>query len=123
MTNTSPNPKLKSPHSKLKRQLKSPDLAFNPPLVKSLGGKELGELSVRRAELELSFNRRRRFDSTTEAILLSCGGRHCTATAFCLLSRCNELLGFSEESARRKALLQQYSLSTRKGLDPLLMGL
>ncbi|KAK9231471.1 hypothetical protein WN943_021706 [Citrus x changshan-huyou] len=43
MTNTSPNPKLSSPHSKLKRQLKSPDLAFNPPLVKSLGGKELGE--------------------------------------------------------------------------------
>lgn len=125
MTNRSPNPKLNSPHSKLQRQLRSLDLAFNLPLVKSLGGKKRGELLVKRAELELSFNTRRRFDSTIEAILLSCGERHCTASALCLLSQCNEHMGhgLQRRVGKEEGFITAVELVPRKGLEPIVHGL
>lgn len=78
--------------------LRSLDAALSPPIVKGLSEKDRGDALFKRAELLIAMNRRRRVDSAisdlVEAVKLSCDN----ADAFCLLGRCYEIKGFSDEA-------------------------
>lgn len=103
--------------------LKSLDLALSSPRVKSLAGGERGDALVKRAELKLAVNRRRRVDSAIEdlkeAVRLRIEGDE---RAFCLLGQCYEQKEMREEAkwAFGEALrVQPGSSMARQGLDRL----
>ncbi|KAK9284732.1 hypothetical protein L1049_023909 [Liquidambar formosana] len=100
--------------------LKSLDLALSPPAVKSLSDRERGDALFKRAELQMSVNRRRRVDSAVadlvEAVKLSSDNDK----AFCLLGECYEMKGMKEEA--RKAFeearrVEPGSVAAREGLE------
>ncbi|XP_068314958.1 uncharacterized protein [Pyrus communis] len=71
---------------------KSLDAALSTPCVKTLSEKERGDALVKRAELKLGLNRRRRVDSAVEDLVhaVRLGRAEGDATAFCLLGQCYE---------------------------------
>ncbi|PON84729.1 N-terminal acetyltransferase A, auxiliary subunit [Trema orientale] len=104
--------------------LRSLDLALSPPCVKSLSGRERGDALLKRAELKLAVNRRRRIDSAVqdlvESVRLSDGDGE--SKALCLLGQCYELKGMKEPAreAYEKALrVEPGSVVARQGLDRL----
>ncbi|KAL1566797.1 hypothetical protein AAHA92_02363 [Salvia divinorum] len=86
--------------------LKSLDVALSPPAVKTLSHREKGDALVRRADLLIGLNRKRRVDSAVadleEAVRLSPDN----SRAFCLLGHCYEIKEMREEArtAFHKAL-------------------
>ncbi|KAB2597536.1 hypothetical protein D8674_000456 [Pyrus ussuriensis x Pyrus communis] len=80
--------------------LKSLDAALSPPCVKTLSEKERGDALVKRAELKLGLNRRRRVDSAVEDLVdaVGLGRAEGDATAFCLLGQCYEWKRTREEA-------------------------
>ncbi|GKV23526.1 hypothetical protein SLEP1_g33236 [Rubroshorea leprosula] len=112
--------------------LRSLDLALASPRVRSIQGRERVEALVRRAELKLAVNRKRRVDSAVadleEAVRVSegggggggCGG--VDARAFCVLGECYEFKGMKEEARRafQEALKMDPECGVaRRGLDRL----
>ncbi|KAG4119026.1 hypothetical protein ERO13_D11G053600v2 [Gossypium hirsutum] len=104
--------------------LRSLDLALAFPRVKSLSEKERVEALVRRAELKLAVNKRRRVDwavsDLEEAVKVSDKEVETKTKAFCLLGVCYELKGMREES--RKAFVEALKLEpastlARQGLE------
>ncbi|XP_022978825.1 uncharacterized protein LOC111478668 [Cucurbita maxima] len=86
--------------------LKSLDIALSPPCLKSLSEKEVAKALVKRAELKIAVNRKRRLDSAVEDLLqaVSLGGDD--TKAFCLLGQCYEWKKMKDEArqAFEKAL-------------------
>ncbi|XP_015890572.3 uncharacterized protein LOC107425146 [Ziziphus jujuba] len=107
--------------------LRSLDLALSIPCVKSLSEKERGDALVKRAELKMAVNRKRRIDSAMEDLvesvrLLSDGGSGTESKGLCLLGQCYEWKGMREmaREAFEKALrLEPESIAAREGLDRL----
>ncbi|KAE8694061.1 UDP-glycosyltransferase 91A1-like [Hibiscus syriacus] len=102
--------------------LRSLDLALASHRVKSLSEKERVEALVRRAELKLAVNKKRRVDSAVtdleEAVKVS--ESELKTKAFCFLGVCYELKGMKEES--RKAFeeaikVEPDSTVARQGLE------
>ncbi|KAL3355309.1 hypothetical protein AABB24_019402 [Solanum stoloniferum] len=79
--------------------LRSLDSALSPPAVKSLSEGERADALLKRAELLVALNRKRRVDSALmdlfEALKLDCSDR---AKAFCLLGQCYEIKGLKIEA-------------------------
>ena len=103
--------------------LRALDLALSSSRVRLLAERERGDALVKRAELKLATNRRRRVDSAVEdlveAVRLSGSTK---ATAFCLLGECYERKGMSEEAkeAFEGALrVEPGSVAARQGLERL----
>ncbi|XP_022773894.1 uncharacterized protein LOC111316148 [Durio zibethinus] len=92
--------------------LRSLDLALASPRVKSLSERERVEAMVRRAELKLAVNKRRRVDSAVrdleEAVRMSDQQGAIITKAFCLLGECYEFKGMKEEA--RNALQEALKL-------------
>ncbi|KAK6237893.1 hypothetical protein QUC31_003362 [Theobroma cacao] len=84
--------------------LRSLDLALTSPRSKSLAQRERVEAMVRRAELKLAVNKRRRVDSAVtdleKAIRVSEEEGGVKTRAFCLLGECYELKGMREEAKK-----------------------
>lgn len=103
--------------------LKSMDTALSSPQVKSLTEAERENALVKRAELKLAVNRRRRVDSAVEdleeAVRLSGG---VNSEALCLLGECYEwkgMKGKAKEAFERAFQLEPDSIKARSGLDRL----
>ncbi|XP_004250524.1 uncharacterized protein [Solanum lycopersicum] len=103
--------------------LRSLDSALSPPAVKLLSGGERADALLKRAELLVALNRKRRVDSALmdllEAVKLNCSDR---AKAFCLLGQCYEIKGLKIEAhnAFEEALKVEPDLvSAREGLGRL----
>ncbi|XWS41661.1 hypothetical protein CRYUN_Cryun17cG0101600 [Craigia yunnanensis] len=106
--------------------LRSLDLALASTRVKSLSDRERVEAMVRRAELKLAINKRRRVDSAVtdleEAVRISDEEGAVTAKSFCLLGECYEFKGMREEArnAFEEALkVEPGSSVVRQGLERL----
>ena len=108
--------------------LRSLDLALASSRVKSLAKSERVEALVRRAELKLAVNKRRRVDSAVtdleEAVRMSEAEENCgvKTMAFCLLGECYEFKGLREEAQKafNVALkMEPGSSVARQGLDRL----
>ncbi|GLU13033.1 hypothetical protein SLE2022_296820 [Rubroshorea leprosula] len=109
--------------------LRSLDLALASPRVRSIEGRERVEALVRRAELKLAVNRKRRVDSAVadleEAVRVSeggGGGGGVDVRAFCVLGECYEFKGMKEEARRafQEALKMDPECGVaRRGLDRL----
>ncbi|KAF5454390.1 hypothetical protein F2P56_024059, partial [Juglans regia] len=103
--------------------LRSLDLALSSPRVRSIVGKERGDALVKRAELKLGMNRKRRVDSAVEDLVEA--GRvsgDSNTRAYCLLGECYEWKGRKEEAreAFENALrVQPDSVAARHALDRL----
>ncbi|KAJ9170436.1 hypothetical protein P3X46_018543 [Hevea brasiliensis] len=102
--------------------LKALESALSSPRVKSLEGRERGDALIKRAELKMAVNRRRRVDSAIddlkEGVKLSGEGER----ALCLLGQCYEWKGMREDAkwAFGEALkVQPGSVEARNGLDRL----
>ncbi|XVE86874.1 hypothetical protein DITRI_Ditri18aG0070700 [Diplodiscus trichospermus] len=84
--------------------LRSLDLALASARVKSLSARERTEAMVRRAELKLAVNKRRRVDSAVtdleEVVRMSDREGAVTTKAFCLLGECYEFKGMREEARK-----------------------
>ncbi|XVF17374.1 hypothetical protein REPUB_Repub10bG0116000 [Reevesia pubescens] len=84
--------------------LRSIDLALASPRVKSLSERERVEAMLRRAELKLAVNRRRRVDSAVtdleEAVRVSDEESEVKTRALCLLGECYEFKGLKEEAKK-----------------------
>ncbi|KAK6923847.1 hypothetical protein RJ641_010047 [Dillenia turbinata] len=80
--------------------IKSLDLALSPPAVRSLADRERGDALYKRAEIQLSVNKRRRVESAmgdlVEAVKLSSDN----SKAYDLLGRCYEMKGLKDEAQR-----------------------
>lgn len=94
--------------------------------MKSLSERERRDALVKRAELKMAVNRKRRIDSAmedlVEAVKLSEGGSGAESRGLCLLGQCYEWKGMREmaREAFEKALrLEPQSLAAREGLDRL----
>ncbi|TKY58725.1 hypothetical protein E2542_SST15794 [Spatholobus suberectus] len=103
--------------------IKSLDAALSSPAAKSLSAAERAEALVKRAELKVAVNRRRRVDSAIEDLVeaaeLSDGN---DSEALCLLGKCYEWKGLKEEAkdAFQKVLeVEPDSMEARSGLDRL----
>ncbi|CAN0858301.1 hypothetical protein LINGRAHAP2_LOCUS7181 [Linum grandiflorum] len=73
--------------------LKALDTALTPPQGKALQGKERGDALVKRAELKIAVNKRRRLESAMEDLkeAVECGGGG--EKGYCLLGQCYEWKG------------------------------
>lgn len=78
--------------------IKSLDAALSPPAVKLLSDREKADALVKRAELQMAVNRRRRVDSAVSDLVEAVGLTRDNATAFCLLGQCYELKGMRDEA-------------------------
>lgn len=103
--------------------LRSMDSALSTPHVKSLSAAEHVDALVKRAELKLAVNRRRRVDSAVEdlveAVRLS-EGRN--TAALCSLGECYEWKEMKEkakEAFQRALDLEPESVKAHNGLDRL----
>lgn len=102
--------------------LRSLDVALSVPCVKSLSEKERGDALVKRAELKVAVNRRRRIDSAVEDLVEAASRTESNSTALCLLGQCYEWKGIRDAAreAFEKALrVEPSSLVAREGLDRL----
>lgn len=99
--------------------LKSLDLALSPPAVKMLSESERGDALIRRAELLIGLNRKRRVDSAVEDLLEAIGLSPDNSRAFCLLGHCYEIKEMREEA--RNAF--EKSLELEPGLKEAREGL
>ncbi|KNA03650.1 hypothetical protein SOVF_207080 [Spinacia oleracea] len=102
--------------------LRSLDAALSPPTSKSLSGRERGDALVKRAELQLAVNRRRRIDSALSDLVEAVSLTRDNPKGFCLLGQCYEIKGMKEEAceAFREALkVEPESTVAREGLDRL----
>ncbi|KAF3439195.1 hypothetical protein FNV43_RR17470 [Rhamnella rubrinervis] len=102
--------------------LRSLDVALSIPCVKSLSERERGDALVKRAELKVAVNRRRRIDSAVEDLVEAVSRTESNSKALCLLGQCYEWKGLREEAreAFEKALtVEPGSLVAREGLDRL----
>ncbi|KAL5988446.1 hypothetical protein ACLOJK_036210 [Asimina triloba] len=81
--------------------LRSLDAALSPPASKSLLDAERADALIKRAELQIEINRRRRIDAAVsdlvEALRL-CVGKN--SKAYCLLGSCYETKGMKEEARK-----------------------
>ncbi|KAF7829275.1 putative tetratricopeptide-like helical domain-containing protein [Senna tora] len=103
--------------------LKSMDSALSSPQAKSLSEVERENALVKRAELKVAVNRRRRIESAVEdlveAVRIS-GGKN--SEALCVLGECYEWKGMKDkakESFERAFQLEPDSIKARNGLDRL----
>ncbi|XP_009615438.1 uncharacterized protein [Nicotiana tomentosiformis] len=103
--------------------LKYLDLALSPPAVKALSDGERGDALLKRAELQVALNRKRRVDSAMldllETVKLGCSDQ---AKAFCLLGQCYEMKGLKIEAqnAFEEALkIEPDLVAAREGLGRL----
>ncbi|KAL2498951.1 Tetratricopeptide repeat (TPR)-like superfamily protein [Abeliophyllum distichum] len=78
--------------------LKSLDLALSPPAVKMLAEKERGDALFKRAQLQVSLNRKRRVDSAIEDLVEAVRLSADNAKGFCLLGQCYEMKGLKEDA-------------------------
>ncbi|KAL2521744.1 Tetratricopeptide repeat (TPR)-like superfamily protein [Forsythia ovata] len=78
--------------------LKSLDLALSPPAVKMLAEKERGDALFKRAQLQISLNRKRRVDSAIEDLVEAVRLSADNAKVFCLLGECYEMKGLKEDA-------------------------
>lgn len=102
--------------------LRSLDAALSPPAVKSLSATEKADALVKRAELQLAVNRRRRLDSAVSDLVEAVTLSRDNAKAFCLLGQCYEHKGMREEAldAFKRALdVEPGSTLAREGLGRL----
>lgn len=102
--------------------IRSLDAALSPPASKSLSGRERGDALVKRAELQLAVNRRRRVDSALSDLVEAVSQTRDNPKGFCLLGQCYEIKGMKEEASEafRKALkIDPASTLAREGLDRL----
>ncbi|GAB4848803.1 hypothetical protein Ancab_003597 [Ancistrocladus abbreviatus] len=80
--------------------LRSLDTALSPPVVKSLSEREKGDALVKRAELQLAVNRRRRVESAVSDLLEAVELTRDNVKAFCLLGQCYEQKGTRDEACK-----------------------
>ncbi|KAL2905853.1 Anaphase-promoting complex subunit CDC27 [Bienertia sinuspersici] len=102
--------------------LKSLDSALTPPAAKSLSKREKGDALVKRAELQLSVNRRRRVDSALMDLVEAVSLTRDNPKAFCLLGQCYEIKGMINEASQafNEAIKVQPDCNVaREGLDRL----
>ncbi|CAO2830336.1 unnamed protein product [Amaranthus hypochondriacus] len=102
--------------------LRSLDSALTSPASKSLSGRERGDALVKRAELQLGVNRRRRVDSALSDLVEAVSLTRDNSKAFCLLGQCYEMKGMRNEAcaAFDEALkIEPESTVAREGLDRL----
>ncbi|XP_074308535.1 uncharacterized protein LOC141643322 [Silene latifolia] len=100
--------------------LKALDAALAPPVVKSLSAREKGDALVKRAEIMIGVNKRRRVDSALEDLVEAVELTRDNCKAFCLLGQCYEFKGMVDEAvgAYNQALvLDPASALARDGLD------
>ncbi|KAF5749732.1 hypothetical protein HS088_TW03G00057 [Tripterygium wilfordii] len=104
--------------------LRSLDQALSTPCVKSLTMQERADALVKRAELKVAVNRRRRVDSALEdlreAVRLAGSEGHARAT--CLMGQCYEWKGMRKEAKRsfEEALrIDPELIEARQGFDGL----
>ncbi|CAN1165329.1 hypothetical protein LINPERPRIM_LOCUS33683 [Linum perenne] len=102
--------------------LKAIDSALTLPQGKALQGKERGDALVKRGELKIAVNKRRRLDSAIEDLkeAVDCGGGG--EKGFCLLGQCYEWKGLIDDAkwAFSEALkVQPTSKLAREALDRL----
>ncbi|XP_050205615.1 uncharacterized protein LOC126655460 [Mercurialis annua] len=86
--------------------VKSLDLALSAPRVNSLSDRDRGDALVKRGELKMAVNRRRRVDSAIEDLEEAVRLSGESERVFCLLGQCYESKGVKEEArlAYEKAL-------------------
>ncbi|OUZ99744.1 Tetratricopeptide repeat-containing domain [Macleaya cordata] len=102
--------------------LKSLDAALSPPAVKSLSDRERGDALFKRAELQISVNRRRRVDSAISDLIESVKLSQENSKAYCLLGQCYEQKEMKEEARRAyegARNVEPNSVAAREGLDRL----
>ncbi|KAJ7953513.1 Tetratricopeptide repeat-containing domain [Quillaja saponaria] len=103
--------------------LKSLDSALLSPMVKSLSERQREEALVKRAQLKLAVNRRRRVDSAIEDLVQATSLSDGTnSKAMCLLGQCFEWKGMTEkakEAFERALGLEPESVEAREGLGRL----
>lgn len=102
--------------------LKSLDLALSPPAVKMLSEVERGDALIRRAELLIGLNRKRRVDSAMGDLQEAIGLSPDNSRAFCLLGHCYEVKEMIVEArnAFEKSLALEPGLKeAREGLQRL----
>ncbi|XP_062100483.1 uncharacterized protein LOC133806389 [Humulus lupulus] len=101
--------------------LRSLDLALSPPCAKSLSRGERGDALVKRAELKLAMNRKRRVDSAVDDLIEAvrlCDG-DAGSRALCLLGQCYEWKGLMEstrENCEKALSMEPGSFVARQGL-------
>ncbi|XP_057809004.1 uncharacterized protein LOC131023478 [Salvia miltiorrhiza] len=86
--------------------LKSLDVALSPPAVKMLSEREKGDALMRRADLLIGLNRKRRVDSAIADLVEAVGLSPDNSRAFCLLGHCYQIKEMRGEAqtAFQKAL-------------------
>ncbi|CAK9169194.1 unnamed protein product [Ilex paraguariensis] len=106
--------------------IRSLDIALSPPALKSLPERERADALIKRAELQIAVNRKRRVDSAVadlvEAVRLYGDNTNRNSKAFCLLGQCYETKGLREEAknAFAEALrIEPGSVVARDGLNRL----
>lgn len=102
--------------------LRSLDMALAPPSAKALSRREKGDALVKRAELQLGLNRRRRVDSALVDLVEAVSLTRDNVKAFCLLAQCYEIKGMKDEA--KKAFDEALKIGpecnlAREGLDRL----
>ncbi|CAL1377484.1 unnamed protein product [Linum trigynum] len=99
--------------------LKAIDSALSPPRGKALQGKERGDALVKRAELKVAVNRRRRVDSAIEdltvAVQLGASGEK----GYCLLGQCYEWKGSKEDAKWAYSEALKFEPNSKLALDAL----
>ncbi|GAB2279281.1 hypothetical protein Dimus_013926 [Dionaea muscipula] len=78
--------------------LRSLDAALSTPAVKSLSEWDKGDALVKRAELHLAVNRRRRVDSAISDLVEATRLRRDSVKGWCLLGQCYEQKGMKDEA-------------------------
>lgn len=102
--------------------LKSLDVALSPPAVRMLSEREKSDALIRRAELMIGLNRRRRVDAAIGDLVEAIELGPDSARAFCLLGHCYEIKELRDEArtAFEKALKIEPALKeARDGLGRL----
>lgn len=102
--------------------LRSLHVALSPPCVKSLAARERADALIKRAELKIEVNRRRRVDSAVQDLVeaVRIGGGEPRALG--LLGQCYEWKGMRDEAREgyEKSLrVEPGSIVARQGLDRL----
>ncbi|KAK9678848.1 hypothetical protein RND81_11G236800 [Saponaria officinalis] len=92
--------------------LRSLDMALTTPAVKTLSEREKGDALVKRAEIQMAVNKRRRVDSAMTDLIEAVGLTRDNSKAYSLLGQCYEIKGVKDEEAVK-------AFSRALELDPL----